>query len=218
LPDAIFEKTGYSPESLDKRLELFFNRDFAIYLDGTPLKGHITSMGLEMRVKRDPVTGEPMPEDSDEPEVVIAVTMMYPFENKPEALTLGAPVVTGRAGIGFVVYHRGVAVNDFQFLVGGSTVRLDWQDPWYSAFEKRSLRQTYFAPMTGFIYVEPFEVRKEIIVRPAEVQRSHDLGLGDTDVITADMQAANAADEGWATMQNTAIDVLEQLGGVGKRR
>jgi hypothetical protein len=189
LPDAVFEKMGYEPKPIDERLELFFSRDFAIYSNGKPLKGHITSMNPETRVKRDPVTGEPMPEDSEEPEVVIAVTLMFPFENRPDALTFGAPTVTGLASVGFVVYHRGVAVNDFRFLVGGSTVQLDWLDPWYSAFEKRSLRRTYFAPMAGFIYVEPFEVRKEIIVRPADVQRSFDLGLGDTDVITADMQA-----------------------------
>jgi hypothetical protein len=189
LPDAVFEKMGYDPEPVDERLELFFSRDFAIFSDGTALKGRVTGMSPETRVKRDPVTGEPIPEDRDEPEVVIAVTLMFPLENKPDTLTLGAPAVTGLASIGFVVYHRGVAVNDFRYLSGGSTVQLDWQDPWYSAFEKRSLRRTYFAPMAGFIYVEPFEVRKEIIVRPADVQRSFDLGLADTDVITADMQA-----------------------------
>jgi len=31
--------------------------------------------------------------------------------------------------------------------------------------------------MTGFIYVEPYEVRKEIIVRPADIQQYVDLGL-----------------------------------------
>jgi len=60
LPDAVFEKMGYTPEPIDERLELFFSRDFAIYSDGTPLKGRVTSMGPETRVKRDPVTGVPM--------------------------------------------------------------------------------------------------------------------------------------------------------------
>ena len=44
--------------------------------------------------------------------------------------------------------------------------------------------------MTGFIYVEPFEVRKEIIVRPADIQRMHDLGLAGKDTIPADQQEA----------------------------
>jgi len=42
--------------------------------------------------------------------------------------------------------------------------------------------------MAGFIYVEPFEVRKEIIVRPVDIQRRYDLGLADVDVITPQMQ------------------------------
>ena len=110
LPGAIFEKMGYAPEPVDERLELFFSRDFAIYSNGKPLKGHITSMSPETRVKRDPVTGEPLPEDSEEPEMVIAVTLMFPFENRPDALTFGAPTVTGLASVGFIVYHRGVPI------------------------------------------------------------------------------------------------------------
>jgi len=43
--------------------------------------------------------------------------------------------------------------------------------------------------MTGFIYVEPFEVRKEIIVRPADIQRRYDLGLEGVETITPQMQA-----------------------------
>ena len=188
LPDAIFLEMGYEPEPINERLKLFFERDLAIYSNGAPLKGHIVSMGPETRVKRDPVTGESMPEDGTEPEVVIAATLMYPFDERPDSLTLATPGVTGLVGIGFVLYHRGIAVNDFRFLTTGYSVELDWLDPWYSAFDSRSLRRQYFAPMAGFIYVEPFEVRKEIIVRPADVQREFDLGLDGIDVITPEMQ------------------------------
>jgi hypothetical protein len=113
---------------------------------------------------------------------------VYPLGQKPDSLTLAAPGVTGMVSVGFVLYHRGVAVNDFRFLTSGNTVQLDWLDPWYSAFDTRSLRRQYFAPMAGFIYVEPFEVRKEIIVRPADVQREFDLGLDGIDIITPEMQ------------------------------
>jgi hypothetical protein len=51
------------------------------------------------------------------------------------------------------------------------------------------MRRKYFSPMAGFIYVEPFEVRKEIIVRPADIQRRFDLGLEDVETITPQMQA-----------------------------
>jgi hypothetical protein len=40
--------------------------------------------------------------------------------------------------------------------------------------------------MSGFLYIEPFEVRKEIIVRPKDMQRWVDLGLDNAEIITAD--------------------------------
>ena len=42
--------------------------------------------------------------------------------------------------------------------------------------------------MTGFIYVEPFEVRKEIIVRPYDLQQWVDLGLTGQDMIRVGQQ------------------------------
>jgi len=189
LPDAIYQEMGYGPQPLEERLPLFFSRDLAIYTSDGPLKGYVASIGPETRIKRDPVTGEPMAGDGTEPEVVISASLIYPFEQQPDQLGLTAPAATGMVGIGFVLYHRGVAVNDFRYLSNGYTVNLDWQDPWYSAFDTRSLRRQYFAPMAGFIYVEPFEVRKEIIVRPADIQRVYDLGLEGVDVITPELQA-----------------------------
>ena len=50
------------------------------------------------------------------------------------------------------------------------------------------MRRQYFSPMAGFIYVDPFEVRKEIIVRPYDIQRMVDLGLEGAEIITPDMQ------------------------------
>ena len=190
LPDGVFQQLGYEAETLDERLELFFKRDFALLANGNSLEGFITEIGPETRIKRDAVTGEVMPEDGKEPEIVIAATLVYPFKEKPDSLALSAPTITGAASIGFVLYHRGVAVNDFRYLSNGFTVNLDWEDPWYSAFDTRQLRRQYFAPMAGFLYIEPFEVRKEIIVRPADIQREYDLGLEGVDIITPEMQAS----------------------------
>ncbi len=188
MPDKVYRDMGFGAEPFEQRIADFFNRDLAIYIDDTPLAGAILDIGPETRVVRDPVTGEVMPAGEEEPEIVIAATLIYPFDERPESLTLYAPSETGMAGIGFVLYHKGVAVNDFRFLASGFTVQLDWDDPWYSAFETRSLRRQYFSPMAGFIYVEPFEVRKEIIVRPKDVQRWTDLGLEGVDTITPEMQ------------------------------
>ena len=145
-------------------------------------------MGPGTRVKRDAVSGLPLPGDGEEPEVVVLASLLFPFERQPDSLTLSAPGQTGMASIGYVLYHKGVAVNDFRFLSSGYTVSLDWEDPWYSRFTQRQLRRKYFSPMAGFIYIEPFEVRKEIIVRPADIQRRYDLGLEGVETITPQMQ------------------------------
>ena len=92
------------------------------------------------------------------------------------------------ASVGFVAYHETIAVNDFRYLVPSQVLKLDWDDPFYSAFTTRSLRRQYYAPMAGFIYVEPYEVRKEIIVRPKDIQRYVDLGLEGRDTIPVEMQ------------------------------
>lgn len=190
LPDGIYEQMGHPPRPMGERVKEFFARDLVIMVDGEPLQGGIAAMGPETRVQRDAVTGEPLPVGEEEPEVVVAATLIYPFADLPQSLTLGTPSATGSVGMGFVLYHRGVAVNDFRYLSAGSAVDLDWEDPWYSAFRTRSMRRQYFSPMAGFIYVEPFEVRKEIILRPKDVQRWTDLGLDGADTITPDMQAS----------------------------
>ncbi len=153
--------------------------------DGEPLRGEIRKLRARPRVRRDEVSGEPLPPE-DEPEIVIFAEILYPFTERPERIVF-QPFTggTGQAAVGFVVYHQGVAVNDFRYLTSGYVLALDWDDPWYSAFSRRALRRAYWAPMSGFLYVEPFEVRKEIIVRPMDLQRFLDLGLTDRKVIAA---------------------------------
>ena len=188
LPDALHEQLGFGSEPLRQRIAKFFGEDLAIRADGELLQGLIRDMSAKARVRRDAITGEPLPVAEDETEIVIAATLIYSFDPLPAALTLAAPSATGVANIGFVLYHRGIPVNDFRYLSSGFTVQLDWDDPWYSSFPQRALRRQYEAPMAGFIYVEPFEVRKEIIVRPSDLQQWVDLGLEGQDVIPAGQQ------------------------------
>jgi hypothetical protein len=188
MPDALYERMGHAPKPLAERVSEFFRQDLLILADGNRLDGSMLEIGPEIRVRRDAVTGDPLPADEDESEVVIAATLVYPFEERPDTLTLSVPNRTGPVSIGFVLYHKGVAVNDFRFLTNGVTVELDWEDPWYSSFEARSMRRQYFSAMAGFLYVEPFEVRKEIILRPKDVQRWAEVGVEGVETITPDMQ------------------------------
>jgi len=186
LPDALYQRLGYNEVPLKERLPEFVSEDMPVFVGGKKLVGRVTSIGPATRPLRDAITGEELPTPEDEATMVIRATIIFPFEKQPDSLTLVAPRVTGGANIGFVLYHKGVAVNDYRYLVSGQTVSLDWEDAWYSSFSDRGMRRQYYSPMTGFIYVEPHEVRKEIIVRPADIQRYVDLGLAGESTIPAE--------------------------------
>ncbi len=176
MPDAIYERLGQSPRPRAERLEEFFARDLAILgPQGEPLSGRVLEIGPQDRVVRDIITGEPVaPKEGEAPATVVMARLVYPFEGQPKTLTFSGPP---DASLGFVVYHGGVAVNDFRYLGRGATLDLDWADPWYSRFRTRGLLRQYSESMSGFIYVEPYEVRKEVIVRPVDLQEWVDLGL-----------------------------------------
>jgi hypothetical protein len=187
VPDEIYQKLGNPPRPLAERLPQFFREDLAIVGDGgEPLPGRILGIEPRRRVRRDELSGEPLPAAEGDEELVVFARLEYPLTSQPETLTLHAP---GRgASVGFVVYHRGIPVNDFRYLTPAQTLELNWSDPWYTRFQTRNLRRTYFEPMSGFIYVEPYEIRKEIIARPRDLQHWVDLGLADRETISVEMQ------------------------------
>jgi hypothetical protein len=185
----VYEGLDYGQRPYLERLEEFFTRDLVIVAGDTPLAGELRSIGPRTRIVRDDITGEELPVVEEDVETVIAAQLFYPFAaEKPQSLVFGPPNRFGPANVGFVVYHNTVAVNDFRYLARGMALDLDWSDPWYSEFRTRNMRRSYFAPMSGFLYVEPFEVRKEVIVRPKDMQRWVDIGLEGATVIKADQR------------------------------
>ncbi len=194
LPDAIYEKLGHDPQPLAKRVPRFFREDLAFKTDGgPPLVGRVEAMEGRRRVLRDEVTGQPLPVADDEGEPVVFATLTYPFHGKPKVLTLQPPrdeLGNANANIGFIVFHRGLPVNDFRYLGAVETLRLNWADPWYSQFDNRNLRRQFDAPFSAFLYVEPYEVRKEIVLRPKDLQGWVDLDLEGKTVLTVDEQEA----------------------------
>jgi hypothetical protein len=187
LPDEVHQRLGHAPRPLAERLHEFFQQDLVIAAeDGRPLPGGPLAIEVRARLRRDEITGEPLPAVGDEEEALF-VELAYALPERPSTLTLfgprGSPVA-----IGFVAYHLGIAVNDFRYLAPSQTLELDWDDPWYTRFEARSLRRQYFAPMSGFLYVEPLEVRKEIVFRPKDLEHWVDLGLDGRDTIPVGIQ------------------------------
>ncbi len=88
--------------------------------------------------------------------------------------------------IGFITYHKGVLINDFRYFSEPSTLTLDWTDPWYSAFDKKALKRWQRGSVMSFLYIEPFEVRHEILARVKDLEAWLDLGLRGDEFIEVD--------------------------------
>jgi hypothetical protein len=186
LPDEIYKELGYGDQAIAERLQLFFERDIIFKANGeTLIPGRLSEIGPGERQQRDSITGELLPVGEGEAITVIRARIIYEFSQRPDTILFGTGPTMSGASIGYVLYHKGIAVNDFRYLTPAQDLQLDWNDPWYTKFSNRSLRRTYFAPMSGFIYVEPYEVRKEIILRPKDLQHWLDLGLEGKTVIPA---------------------------------
>jgi hypothetical protein len=192
LPDELARKIDTNAPALAQRLPRFFFEDMTVRPDdGPPLAGLVQAMEWRKRVKRDQITGEPLPPAKGEGEMALIATLYYPFKGHPKTLAFKSPFdKTGgvAASVGFVVYHRGLPVNDFRYLSGEPTIDLDWEDPWYSKFRHRNLWRKYNAPINVFLYVEPYEVRVEVIARPMDLQQWVDLGLEGHQRLPVEMQ------------------------------
>jgi hypothetical protein len=189
LPPELLARIEGSSSPMAERLTRFFRDDLTISTNGgAPLRGRLLSLSARPRILRDEVTGNPLPSQDEGAEMVLVATASYPLFGRPDTLVFSPPGAGPRAtgpiaNIGFVVYHEGIPVNDFRYLAPDMTLGLDWHDPWYSRFTLRALRRQFYAPLSAYLYVEPHEVRKEIVLRPRDLQRWTDLGLAGKDSI-----------------------------------
>ena len=190
LPDELYEKVTGDAKSHQERLRTFFESDWVVQGDRQPLSGEVARIVPARRVVRDDVTGEALAVQPADAEVVIRLTLSYELGDLPQTLTIHPPQAANvvAANIGFVCYHDGLPVNDFRYMPGEVTLDLDWVDPWYSRFHNANLRRQFDAPLSAYLYIEPYEVRQEIIVRPKDVQSWFDLGLENDGVIPATQQ------------------------------
>jgi hypothetical protein len=192
LPDELYEALGNEPKPWRDRLARFVERDFSVSADqGPPLPGRLTEIEIRPRIQRDEVTGEPLPVQPEDADRVVFARLAYPLSERPASLTFTPPGGTPGepvASVGFITYHDGLHVNDFRYLGQPERIVLDWEDPWYSQFENRNLWRQYKSPISAFLYVEPFEVRKEIVIRPKDLEQWVELGLEGRDVITVEEQ------------------------------
>ncbi len=75
---------------------------------------------------------------------------------------------------------------DYRYLSEPARLLLDWEDPWYSKFENKALKRWQQSGMMTFLYIEPFEVRHETLVRVKDMAAWMNLGLRGGDYIEVD--------------------------------
>jgi hypothetical protein len=108
--------------------------------------------------------------------------------------------------IGFVAYHKSVPVIDFRYLGAPAKLNLDWGDPWYSKFENPNLKRHHKSALMSFLYVEPFEVRHEILTRVKDLENWMDLGLrGDEYIEVDELEAFKQRIGEYLLMQNPVL-------------
>ncbi len=67
--------------------------------------------------------------------------------------------------IGLIVYHEQIPVTEHRLLSQAETLMLNKQDPWLSRFENPAMNRMLQSVITGILYVEPTEIRQELIIR-----------------------------------------------------
>lgn len=195
LPEEYFPATGYNRKPPEKRLREFSRQDLQVIADGGQhLPAELKLIEPRFRRERprpiawkiNPYTGQPIPGPPADKRVLYA-ELIYPFTQKPESLTIVPPLDSdnniSKVPIGFMTYHKGAPLHDFRYLSEPSTVALDWTDPWYSQFENKALQRWQRDGVMSFLYIEPYEIRHEILARVKDLAAWIELGLRGDDFI-----------------------------------
>ena len=188
VPDEWVKDNATERPSLEARMQHFADRTFQVVTEsGEKLPARLELVEPRMRVDRkspfagmiNPMTRQRVPEAPADKRVLYA-EISYPFSERPAELTFIPPQDDeGRAitSIGFIAYHKSVPIIDFRYLGAPARVTLDWADPWYTKFDNPNLKRHHKSALMSFLYVEPYEVRHEILVRVKDMEEWMDLGL-----------------------------------------
>ncbi len=198
VPDEWLKDEQVQRPAMEDRLRQFADSTFQFVTDtGEKLPARLALVEPRLRTDRqspfagmiNPMTRQRVPEAPADKRVLYA-EIDYPFgEQRPKQLTMVPPLdEEGRAQvtIGFLAYHKSVPVIDFRYLGAPATLNLDWEDPWYSKFDNPNLKRHHKSALMSFLYVEPYEVRHEILTRVKDLEEWMDLGLRGDETIEVD--------------------------------
>ena len=188
VPDDWLKESAAGRPSLQARMQHFAEHTFRVVTDsGKKLPARLELVEPRVRVDRkspfagmiNPYTRQRVPEAPADKRVLYA-EVSYPFEGQPAELTFIPPQDDGglaTVAIGFIAYHKAVPIIDFRYLGAPAHVQLDWADPWYTKFDNPNLKRHHKSALMTFLYIEPYEVRHEILVRVKDMEEWMDLGL-----------------------------------------
>ncbi|MFT5729556.1 MAG: hypothetical protein ACI8PB_003727 [Desulforhopalus sp.] len=188
VPDDFFPEPVPGRPGPEERIKIFSDSVFQVITDtGKKLSATLVLVEPRTRIERpsplvgsrNPYTRQIIPGPPDDKRVLYA-ELIYPFQGKPKSLTIIPPMSDDgfpKASIGFICNHLGVPVVDFRQLTGRNKLNLAWDDPWYSTFEKKQLKRNLQSGMRTYLYIEPYEVRHEILVRVKDMMNWVDFDL-----------------------------------------
>ncbi len=197
IPDDWLKDSDVDRPALPERLRRFSSETFRFVTDsGATLPAELKLAEPRLRKDRyspfagmiNPTTRQRVPEAPEDKRVLYA-EVEYPFTEPPKTLTIIPPLDEQGVAVvntGFIAYHKAVPVIDFRYLSAPATVTLDWEDPWYSRFDNPNLKRHHKSALMSFLYVEPYEVRHEVLTRIKDLEEWMDLGLRGDDGIEPD--------------------------------
>jgi len=195
VPGDLFPQPIPGRPGLEERQKVFADRVLQVIADGRNLPVTFDLIEPRLRIERpspfvgsiSPYTRRPIPGPPEDKRVLYA-ELSYPFKGQPLTLKFVPPLDEGglpEASIGFLCNHAGVTVVDFRSM-SPATLNLDWKDPWYSEFDKKPMQRKIGSGMRTFLYIEPYEVRNEILVRVKDIMTWVDFDLRGEDYIEED--------------------------------
>jgi len=177
--------------SLHQRMQTFADQRLQfITEDGTKLSAKLVLVESRTRIDRKSVyAGKLNPytkkiiQTAPADKRVLYAEIIYPFSKKPQQLTIIPPLnQRGKVelSLGFIAFHKSVPIVDFRFLGSAAKLNLDWQDPWFTKFESRSLSRHHSYPLMLYLYVEPRIVRLESLMRINDITQWSNFTIDDS--------------------------------------
>jgi hypothetical protein len=188
MPDDLLKSGGAGRPTLEERMNHFAEHGIQVVTSsGEKLSARLELVEPRERVDRkspfagmiNPTTRRRVP-DAPADKRVLYAEISYPFQQRPAELTFVPPQDEkglATVSIGFIAYHKSVPIIDFRYLGAQAKVTLDWDDPWYTKFDNPNLKRHHKSAMMSFLYVEPYEVRHEILTRIKDMGEWMELGL-----------------------------------------